>query len=164
MFFRQERVAFLAWRFWLLLWVVITLIWVFRLARYALKRIPEIQAEEAGDGESEEIERKLIYYPQGGQWRLKKALQEADKGQACKDLVLNGRNPSAYQGLVQLAHAIDHFRTAHILAVRKQIPEVMRNRAPGTSGNTAAGRFLSKRQADMAAVLQQLEGAFAEAA
>ena len=47
MFFRQERIAFLAWRFWLLLWVVITLIWVFRLARYALKRIPEIKAEEA---------------------------------------------------------------------------------------------------------------------
>lgn len=46
MFFRQERIAFLAWRFWLLLWVVVILIWVYRLARYALKRIPEIKAEE----------------------------------------------------------------------------------------------------------------------
>lgn len=47
MFFRQERVAFLAWRFWLLLWVVTTTVWAYRLARYAFKRIPEIKAEEA---------------------------------------------------------------------------------------------------------------------
>ncbi|TSC83743.1 MAG: Uncharacterized protein G01um101413_883 [Parcubacteria group bacterium Gr01-1014_13] len=47
MFFRQERVAFLAWRFWMFLWVVATVIWIYRLARYALKRIPEIKAEEA---------------------------------------------------------------------------------------------------------------------
>ena len=47
MFFRQESVAFLAWRFWLLLWSAAALIWAYRLARYALKRIPEIQAEEA---------------------------------------------------------------------------------------------------------------------
>jgi hypothetical protein len=47
MFFRQERVAFLAWRFWLFLWVVITGIWAYSLARYALKRIPAIKAEEA---------------------------------------------------------------------------------------------------------------------
>lgn len=47
MFFRQERIAFLAWRFWLLLWVVVTVIWGYRLMRYALKRIPEIKAEEA---------------------------------------------------------------------------------------------------------------------
>lgn len=46
MFFRQERVAFLAWRFWLLLWVVITAIWAYCLARYSLKRIPEIKAED----------------------------------------------------------------------------------------------------------------------
>jgi UDP-N-acetylmuramyl pentapeptide phosphotransferase/UDP-N-acetylglucosamine-1-phosphate transferase len=47
MFFRQERVAFLAWRFWMFLWVVGAAIWVYCLARYALKRIPEIKAEEA---------------------------------------------------------------------------------------------------------------------
>ncbi len=46
MFFRQERIAFLAWRFWLLLWVVVTLIWGYRLVCYALKRIPQIKAEE----------------------------------------------------------------------------------------------------------------------
>ncbi len=47
MFFRQERIAFLAWRFWLLLWLAVTAIWAYRLARYAIKRIPEIKAEEA---------------------------------------------------------------------------------------------------------------------
>ncbi len=46
MFFRQEHIPFLAWRFWLLLWVVVTVIWVYHLARYALKRMPEIKAEE----------------------------------------------------------------------------------------------------------------------
>lgn len=46
MFFRQERAAFLAWRFWMFLWVVGLAIWVYHLAKYALKRIPEIQAEE----------------------------------------------------------------------------------------------------------------------
>jgi hypothetical protein len=46
MFFRQERVAFLAWRFWLLLWLAVTVFWAYRLVRYVLKRIPEIKAEE----------------------------------------------------------------------------------------------------------------------
>jgi len=46
MFFRQERAAFLAWRFWLLLWAAAAAIWAYRLARYAIKRIPEIKAEE----------------------------------------------------------------------------------------------------------------------
>ena len=46
MFFRQERIAFLAWRFWLLLWLAAVVFWAYRLARYALKRIPEIKAEE----------------------------------------------------------------------------------------------------------------------
>ncbi len=47
MFFRQERAAFLAWRFWLLLWFATFSIWAYRLVRYAIKRIPEIKAEEA---------------------------------------------------------------------------------------------------------------------
>lgn len=46
MFFRQERVAFLAWRFWMLLWSIVAIIWIYRLARYVIKRIPEIKAEE----------------------------------------------------------------------------------------------------------------------
>ncbi|MEK7131548.1 MAG: hypothetical protein AAB797_02325 [Patescibacteria group bacterium] len=47
MFFRQERIVFLAWRFWLLLWLAVVVFGVYRLARYTLKRIPEIKAEEA---------------------------------------------------------------------------------------------------------------------
>ncbi len=47
MFFRQEKAAFLAWRFWLWLWLAAAAIWAYHLARYALKRIPEIKAEEA---------------------------------------------------------------------------------------------------------------------
>ena len=47
MFFRQERVAFLAWRFWMLLWFAVTAFWAYLVARYALKRTPEIKAEEA---------------------------------------------------------------------------------------------------------------------
>jgi amino acid transporter len=46
-FFRQERVAFLAWRFWLFLWGAVVVIWAYHLVRYALKRMPEIKAEEA---------------------------------------------------------------------------------------------------------------------
>ncbi len=46
MFFRQENIPFLAWRFWLLLWAVAFAFWFYRLARYSLKRIPEIKAEE----------------------------------------------------------------------------------------------------------------------
>lgn len=47
MFFRQERIVILALRFWLLLWLVVTVFWVYRVVRYAIKRIPEIKAEEA---------------------------------------------------------------------------------------------------------------------
>ena len=39
MFFRQERAAFLAWRFWLLLWLVGAAMWVYRLVWYYFKRI-----------------------------------------------------------------------------------------------------------------------------
>lgn len=46
MFFRQERIAFLAWRFWLLLWLAAAAFWIYSLAHYAIKRIPEIKAEE----------------------------------------------------------------------------------------------------------------------
>lgn len=46
MFFRQERVAFLAWRFWLLVWLVVIIWWLYKVIWYALKRAPEITAEE----------------------------------------------------------------------------------------------------------------------
>lgn len=44
---RQERIAFLAWRFWLLLWLVIFVVWVGKLAVYALRRMPVIKKEQA---------------------------------------------------------------------------------------------------------------------
>lgn len=46
MFFRQERVAFLAWRFWLLVWILIFVWWLSGIARYAIKRVPEIRKEQ----------------------------------------------------------------------------------------------------------------------
>ncbi len=47
MFFRQQQVAFLAWRFWLLLWVVLFAWWGFKVSYYATKRLPMISSEQA---------------------------------------------------------------------------------------------------------------------
>ncbi|EKD43943.1 MAG: hypothetical protein ACD_72C00063G0001 [uncultured bacterium] len=47
MFFRQERVAFLAWRFWLVLWVVMFVWWAYKVVRFAIKRTPLISEEQA---------------------------------------------------------------------------------------------------------------------
>ncbi len=47
MFFRQQQVAFLAWRFWLLLWVVIFVWQAVKIAIYATKRLPVINNEQA---------------------------------------------------------------------------------------------------------------------
>lgn len=46
MFFRQERVAFLAWRFWLILWGVVFIYWGYKVIFYYVKRIPQIKEEE----------------------------------------------------------------------------------------------------------------------
>jgi len=46
-FFRQEQVAFLAWRFWLILWLVIFGWWIYRIIFYVVKRSPMIQNEQA---------------------------------------------------------------------------------------------------------------------
>lgn len=47
MFFRQQQVAFLAWRFWLLLWFVLFGCWAWRVIFYATKRLPLISDEQA---------------------------------------------------------------------------------------------------------------------
>lgn len=47
MFFRQQRVAFLAWRFWLILWVVLFVWWGYKVIYYAIKRLPIISSEQA---------------------------------------------------------------------------------------------------------------------
>jgi len=47
LFFRQERVVFFAWRFWLLLWLIGAVVWLIRIAIYLVRRIPIIKQEEA---------------------------------------------------------------------------------------------------------------------
>jgi hypothetical protein len=47
MFFRQQQVAFLAWRFWLVLWVGLFVWWGYKVAFYAIKRLPMISSEQA---------------------------------------------------------------------------------------------------------------------
>ena len=47
MFFRQQRVAFLAWRFWLVLWAVLFVWWGYKVIFYATKRLPLISDEQA---------------------------------------------------------------------------------------------------------------------
>ncbi len=57
LFFRQERVPFLAWRFWLLILMVAAAVWLTKLIIYAFKRLPEIKAEK------QERELKNKYLP-----------------------------------------------------------------------------------------------------
>lgn len=45
LFFRQERVAFLAWRFWLLLWGVVFVFWSYKIIFYIVKRVPKIKED-----------------------------------------------------------------------------------------------------------------------
>ncbi|MFA6423730.1 MAG: hypothetical protein WCV83_00255 [Candidatus Magasanikbacteria bacterium] len=47
MFFRQQQVAFLAWRFWLVLWIVLFVWWGYKVIFYATKRLPLISTEQA---------------------------------------------------------------------------------------------------------------------
>ena len=47
MFFRQQQVAFLAWRVWLVLWVILFATWSYKVVRYATKRSPLISEEQA---------------------------------------------------------------------------------------------------------------------
>jgi hypothetical protein len=46
-FFRQERVAFLAWRFWLVLWLIITVFWAYKILVYMFKKVPVINSQRA---------------------------------------------------------------------------------------------------------------------
>ena len=45
LFFRQEQVAFFAWRFWLLFWLVGAAFWTYRLIWFYIVRIPKIKSE-----------------------------------------------------------------------------------------------------------------------
>lgn len=44
--FREERVAFLGWRVWFLLWAIVGGIWAGHLAYFWFKRVPVIRAEQ----------------------------------------------------------------------------------------------------------------------
>jgi len=46
LFFRQQRVPFLAWRFWLLFLIVGGIWWIIKLSLYYFKRLPAIKAEK----------------------------------------------------------------------------------------------------------------------
>ncbi|MFA7653678.1 MAG: hypothetical protein WCX97_01380 [Candidatus Magasanikbacteria bacterium] len=46
LFFRQERVPFLAWRFWLLFLIIGGIFWKVKLLFYYFKRLPAIRAEK----------------------------------------------------------------------------------------------------------------------
>lgn len=46
LFFRQERAAFIAWRFWVLIFLIIAVWWLVKLVVYLIKRVPKIQEEK----------------------------------------------------------------------------------------------------------------------
>ncbi len=46
LFLRQEKVPFLAWRFWLLLWLVIAIWWLAKILEYIVRRVPQIRQEQ----------------------------------------------------------------------------------------------------------------------
>ncbi len=47
LFFRQQRIPFLAWRFWLVLAAGILGYWLSKIIRYMQDRLPAIKAEQA---------------------------------------------------------------------------------------------------------------------
>lgn len=53
LFFRQEQVPFLAWRFWLLFLVVYALFVIIKNLKFVITRLPEIRAEHAERAQKE---------------------------------------------------------------------------------------------------------------
>lgn len=53
LFFRQERIVFLSWRFWLLFWLFGVIWWVYRLVWYVVVRVPKIKLEIENRGAQE---------------------------------------------------------------------------------------------------------------
>ncbi len=47
MFFRQQNVFFLSWRFWLLILIGIAAWWLVRILEYVIRRVPVIKQEQA---------------------------------------------------------------------------------------------------------------------
>jgi len=46
-FFRQQQVTFLAWRFWLVLWLILFVWWGYKVVYYSIKRLPLISSEQS---------------------------------------------------------------------------------------------------------------------
>ncbi len=46
MFFRQEGVMLLSYRFWLLVWVIALGLWLYSIIKYLVTRVPEIKSEQ----------------------------------------------------------------------------------------------------------------------
>ncbi len=44
-YFRQEQVLLLGWRFWVIPWFVVLAIWLAKIIRYVVKRLPQIEIE-----------------------------------------------------------------------------------------------------------------------
>ncbi len=53
LFFRQERVPFLAWRFWLLFFVAYALYVIVKNLKFIITRLPKIRAEHAERAQKE---------------------------------------------------------------------------------------------------------------
>jgi len=53
MFFRQEKIIFLAWRFWMMLWLAVAIWWFARILDYVVRRVPIIKQEKAEKMERE---------------------------------------------------------------------------------------------------------------
>ncbi len=45
--FRQQRIPFLSWRFWMVMIVAGILVWLVKIIRYTRERLPAIKAEQA---------------------------------------------------------------------------------------------------------------------
>lgn len=55
-FFRQQQVAFLAWRFWLVLWVALFASWLYKVLFYTFKKLPV-------KGDQSKIDEMKKYFP-----------------------------------------------------------------------------------------------------
>lgn len=55
--FRQQRIPYLAYRFWMLILIIIIIWWIYTIIKYALKRVPEIREERI------KREQKEKYFP-----------------------------------------------------------------------------------------------------
>ncbi len=53
MFFRQEGIIFLGWRFWLAIGALGWGVWLYRLVNYSLKRVPQIRLEQEARAKKE---------------------------------------------------------------------------------------------------------------